>query len=163
MSDDDFDNDLERARLQGDLKQAFEQLSIVQTRCTQLLEERRALSAVVGGTDAEAHALAELVRERRRQDAKWGPIDAKMIAIPDGTGAKWSGEAWAHRLEEKEAFQTGRGTWRHVLREEIYEAFAESDPAKLRSELVQAGAVIVKWLEILERRASACEMCGETP
>jgi hypothetical protein len=47
--------------------------------------------------------------------------------------------------------------WLHILREEVAEAFAESDPAKLRAELVQVAAVAVNWVEAIDRRAARTE------
>ena len=47
-------------------------------------------------------------------------------------------------------FAHGGGTWRHILLEEVFEAIAESDPAKLRMELVQVGAIVVKMINLLD-------------
>jgi hypothetical protein len=41
--------------------------------------------------------------------------------------------------------------------EEVREAMAESDPAKLRVELVQVAAVSVAWIEALDRRMDAAD------
>lgn len=41
-------------------------------------------------------------------------------------------------------------TWWHILREEVFEAAAESDPAALRAELVQVAAVAVKMIDALD-------------
>jgi hypothetical protein len=46
-------------------------------------------------------------------------------------------------------------TWADILEEEIAEALAESDPVKLRAELVQSGAVIVAWIEAIDRARRA--------
>lgn len=86
--------------------------------------------------------------ERVRQLQKWG--DQRR---PDGTGMPGaqnnaeSARAWCQAAATKDAV-----TWTHILREEIYEAFAETDPVKLRAELVQCGAVIAAWLSDLDRR-----------
>jgi hypothetical protein len=45
--------------------------------------------------------------------------------------------------------------WTGILLEEVYEALAESDPAKLRTELIQAAAVIAAWVSDLDRRAGS--------
>jgi hypothetical protein len=66
---------------------------------------------------------------------------------------------WDHATAERDQAQEltdrchakGVVTWWHVLREEVYEAFAESDPAKLRAELIQVGAMAVRWIEDLDR------------
>lgn len=43
-------------------------------------------------------------------------------------------------------------TWRHIFLEEAFEALAETDPAKLREELIQALAVGVAWIEDIDSR-----------
>lgn len=107
--------------------------------------------------------LVEVRMERHRQDAKWGEANH-----PDGTGAMCIRDgrpvadpiilevrrerAQADRQACDEAACAGRLTWRHILREEVSEACAEDDPAKLRAELVQVAAVAVKWIEAIDRR-----------
>lgn len=95
--------------------------------------------------------LDDIVAERDAQDALFGVQD-----LPDGTGPGDDGscveEADAYRDACDAAFREGRGTYRHVFLEEVFEAMAEHDPAKLRAELVQAVAVGVKWLEALDQR-----------
>lgn len=44
-------------------------------------------------------------------------------------------------------------TWLLIALEEVFEALAESDPAKLRAELVQSAAVHVAWIEAIDRRS----------
>lgn len=108
------------------------------------------------------HVLSEVMDERCRQQAKWGQQNH-----PDGTGgepgpsrsADSSDRLQALRREHAEAsrvlcnhvFREGRGTWRHILREEVDEAIAEDDKARLRQELVQVAAVAVAWIEKLDR------------
>lgn len=104
----------------------------------------------------------EVRGERERQDELWGEQNH-----PDGTGPAVSFDgvfrmaemAAANRLACKAAAgeyaeMSGRGplTWRHILLEEVFEALSESDPAKLREELVQVAAVTVQWLEAIDRR-----------
>lgn len=90
----------------------------------------------------------EIIWERRTQHTTFGEQN-----IPDGTGgdvlATLSDGA---RTRCDRAFAAGRGTWRHILAEEVAEAFAESDPALLRAELVQVAAVATAWCEALDRR-----------
>ena len=40
----------------------------------------------------------------------------------------------------------------HLVREEVAEAFAESDPARLREELIQVAALAVSWVEKIDAR-----------
>lgn len=99
-----------------------------------------------------ARVLAEIGVERAAQDARWG-----MQEFPDGSGPGFRAEAEAAKRACAEAWRQGELTWRHILTEEFYEALAEQDPRKLRTELVQTAAVAVKWVESLDRR------CGVMP
>lgn len=93
--------------------------------------------------------VREVVLERFRQDAKWGEQNH-----PDGTGPTIPtlNAAEQARHECDYAHRNGTGTWRHILAEEVAEAFAESDPARLREELLQVAAVAVAWVEAIDRR-----------
>jgi len=92
--------------------------------------------------------LREINLERRRQDAKWGEQNH-----PDGTGGPGRDhDADVARKECQRQFAEGTGTWLDILDEEIAEAYAEKDPAKLRAELIQSAAVIVAWIESIDRR-----------
>lgn len=109
------------------------------------------------------YALGAIADERARQTAKWGEQN-----LPDGTGAS---QKWMHpystvtaenaarllRTITQEAARKGTCTWRDVLLEEVAEAFKESDPAKLREELVQVAAVAVQWIEHLDRTADGVQ------
>ena len=101
--------------------------------------------------------LEEIAAERVRQDNKWG----EQRTTPDGTGPRMpvagrlcyeSEAAEDARLSCQRAARDGDVTWRHILREEVYEAFAEADPAKLREELIQVSAVAVAWIQAIDRR-----------
>ncbi|HEX7993607.1 MAG TPA: hypothetical protein VF506_06760 [Streptosporangiaceae bacterium] len=95
-----------------------------------------------------ADVFIEIADERSRQDAKWGEQNHR-----DGTGGPTL-RRWAEqdRAICQEAFRKGVGTWRHILVEEVSEALAEDDPAKLRVELIQVAAVAVAWIEAIDRR-----------
>lgn len=90
----------------------------------------------------------EVDAERARQLAKWG--DQRH---PGGNGHfEWKEKARLHRKICDAAEEDGRTTWDYVLLEEVYEALAEEDPAELRTELIQAAAVIAAWIEDIDRR-----------
>jgi hypothetical protein len=91
----------------------------------------------------------EVRAERERQDAKWGEQNH-----PDGTSDNPMNREIAaiSKQDCDEAFADDRGTWSHILDEEVAEAFAESDPQKLRTELLQVAAVAVAWVEAIDRR-----------
>ncbi|WP_405925458.1 hypothetical protein [Streptomyces sp. NBC_00035] len=97
--------------------------------------------------------LSEVLAERIRQDGEWGEQNH-----PDGTGGYE-----ARRIAEdarrncKAAAERGIVTWLLISDEEHCEALAESDPAKLRAELIQDAAVKVAWIEAIDRRAAAAE------
>jgi hypothetical protein len=92
--------------------------------------------------------IADVLQERARQDTQWGEQNH-----PDGTGHEADqANADQFRRVTELAVAEGRLTWRHVLREEVYEAFAETHPARLRTELVQVAAVAQAWIEAIDRR-----------
>jgi len=102
-------------------------------------------------TDQTTTVLAEIAAERDRQDVKWG-----QQQHPDGTGNLEQGKAAESARDWcKSAFGSGYGTWSDILAEEVAEANAERDPAKLRAELVQVAAVAVAWIEAIDRRNPA--------
>lgn len=93
----------------------------------------------------------EVIAERFQQDAKWGEQNHR-----DGTGSKfYQSMSRSYRIERKRADELGRVTWSLILLEEVFEALAESDPAKLRAELVQTAAVATAWVEAIDRRSQS--------
>ena len=92
----------------------------------------------------------EIVHERIRQDELWGEQNHL-----DGTGSPlWKSQAEFAKRYNRRRVANGRITWLHILEEEFYEAMAETDPAKLREELVQVAAVAVNWIEAIDRRGA---------
>lgn len=90
----------------------------------------------------------EVVAERARQDDRWGEQNH-----PDGTGSPAQiARSESTRRDCEAAAASDRLTWCDVLREEVAEAFAESDPGLLRAELLQVAAVAMAWVEHLDRR-----------
>jgi hypothetical protein len=90
----------------------------------------------------------EVRHERYQQDEKWGEQNH-----PDGTGdQRWRDARNRVQIEVDEAAHLGGTTWRGILHEEVFEAFAEKDPVKLRAELVQIAAVAQAWAEAIDRR-----------
>lgn len=100
------------------------------------------------GLDADAKILDEIAAERVRQDARFGEQNH-----PDGTGGAEARKiAETARATCDAATERGCLTWLHVSDEEHCEALAESDPVKLRAELVQDAAVKVAWIAAIDRR-----------
>lgn len=95
-----------------------------------------------------ASVMAEVARERQAQDVKWGEQNH-----PDGTGQYPEViEADVARMATENAADGGYLDWLHILREEVAEAFAETDPVRLRGELLRVAAVAVAWVEAIDRR-----------
>jgi hypothetical protein len=101
-------------------------------------------------TPGVARHMVEVDGERQRQLAKWGEQHH-----PDGTGITDAQRTLADQARAacQQAFAEGRGSWAHILMEEVREAYAEADPATLRTELVQCAAVIQAWIHDLDNRA----------
>jgi hypothetical protein len=91
----------------------------------------------------------EVWDERLRQDQRWGEQNH-----PDGTRLLNDMRA-ADKAKEYNDAQVANGTltFRDILWEEVLEAFAESDPERLREELIQCAAVCVAWVEAIDRRS----------
>lgn len=110
---------------------------------------------------ATLQVINDVLDEREKQDAKWGEQNhpngtgPRTLPMPYASGS-WSAQMAAERLTVLTncAAQVGLITWLHILREEVFEAFAESDPAKLRTELIQVAAVAVQWAEAIDRSSS---------
>ncbi|XAZ30651.1 hypothetical protein AAHB34_16020 [Paenarthrobacter ureafaciens] len=96
--------------------------------------------------------------ERERQEAKWGEQNH-----PDGTGpeGQFLGEPlqFGHLADRAKSItdnmaRVGGLTYGDIFLEEVFEAMAESDPEKLRTELIQCAAVAVAWVEKIDRDAA---------
>jgi len=116
-------------------------------------------------TEKPVTALDEVRLELARQDLKWGEQNH-----PDGTGDKlvWpdvpltlpmdSTNVRAGQLAEwakarcQAAATDGSISFEQILTEEIFEAYEETDTAKLREELIQVAAVATQWVAAIDRR-----------
>jgi len=97
-------------------------------------------------------AFAEAIdAERARQIAKFG--DQRH---PDGTALTEDRERADRARHICESMtRLGELSWRDILLEEVYEAFAESDFVKLRAELLQVAAVCAAWIYDIDQRPTA--------
>ena len=117
------------------------------------------IPTVAGWRAAEtARVLADVGAHRAEQRARYGD----NADLPDGTGPE---VAWlrpvslagAELVEERfrddyNSHGVVAPSWMHLVREEVAEAFQESDPVRLRAELVQVAALCVSWCETLDAR-----------
>lgn len=104
--------------------------------------------------------LADVYDERVRQVARYGTNED----LEDGTGPEvmWAfplTDSCAKEIEsdfrweyEQHEQTTGKPTWMHLVREEIAEAFLETDPTRLYQELIQVAALAVSWSEKIKSR-----------
>lgn len=109
--------------------------------------------------DGMTDVLKLVARERVEQVCRYGHNDD----LENGTGpdVRWLlannlnqasdvEELFRENYEEHEA-KHGKPTWMHLVREEIAEAFQESDPERLAEELIQVAALCVSWVETLRK------------
>lgn len=110
------------------------------------------------GRCATENVLMDVEEERSRQFHRYGTNED----LEDGTGGDWLwpvSMAPADVLEkmfrtdyEKHEARHGRPTWMHLVREEVAEAFQETDRTRLREELIQVAALCVSWVEKIDTR-----------
>jgi hypothetical protein len=99
------------------------------------------------------NVLQLIDNERARQDELWGPADSGVFdSRPDGTEPGYEDALLWARESYEIARSSGKMTWRHILAEEFYEVCSETNPDKLKEELVQLAAVCVEWIEVIDRR-----------
>lgn len=105
--------------------------------------------------------LHDVAAERMRQDDKWGeqnPPSIDPLAMGDGVfAAQLYGipRAVAAKTITDWRFKQKIGSWADIALEEFcesIEAAAEQSAAELRVELIQTAAVIVAWVEYLDRQ-----------
>lgn len=96
----------------------------------------------------------EVEKERKKQDEKWGVQNHPSFAVNHDFAANTMLASGIREMVDHAAKQ-GKLVWAYILSEECAEAFAESDPVKLREELIQVAAVAVAWIERLDRQAEA--------
>jgi hypothetical protein len=96
-------------------------------------------------------ALIDVGTERERQVERWGPQN-HADGITGASALEHMREADFWRAKNDSRIATGTLTWDGILLEEIHEALAETDPQRLRVELIQVAAVAVAWAEAIDRR-----------
>ena len=103
-------------------------------------------------TLARTDVFADVIDEMLAALGKFGP----QAHLPDGTGGDdRAALADTVRAITEDRASEGTVTWRHVLAEEVAEAFAEEDPDALRAELVQVAAVAARWIAAIDARSGS--------
>lgn len=116
---------------------------------------RRSWAAVVDPSGV----LAEIQAERLAQDEKCGEQNhedgtVQIDRLDSQPLQRWTFHAVNQRNRTNLRALDGDLAWSDILAEEVAEAFAETDPVKLRTELIQVAAVAVAWVECIDRRES---------
>lgn len=106
---------------------------------------------------------SEIVAERFRQLKKWGEQRHPLVE----TSRAWSirPTVWVDqnyfipRADSakslcEEAFAAGRGTFAHILVEEVAEAVDAPTTAEMRAELIQVAAVAMQMIEVIDLKKS---------
>lgn len=107
----------------------------------------------------------EIQAERHRQDAKWGKpshpsVDDALMHRPGGCTPQRMAEEYEIPSATRAKFicqnnaRWNKSTWTDITVEELAEAVeaaTEGDYDNLRVELIQATAVLVQWIEDLDR------------
>lgn len=117
----------------------------------------------LGNNQIHNFVLADISEEREEQDRKWG-ADREIADVPAHTldffGNEFDATLTVGIPSERQAkrncqsaFKQGNGTWAHIVVEELAEAVEAKTPADRRKELVQLAAVVVAWIENIDRRA----------
>lgn len=90
----------------------------------------------------------EILAEADHADA-----DGTHTSLPDGTNR--FGDPVTHTIARAQcvsAFTHGIGTWRHLLDEDVAEAYTAPNSAALRAELIQVAATALRWAAALDAR-----------
>lgn len=97
--------------------------------------------------------MTEVTNERDRQDEKWGEQNHPLLSpnYPEDSRRFYETEATLWKAANADRALAGCLAWDGILLEEVNEALAETDPVKIREELIQAAAVIVAMVESLDR------------
>jgi hypothetical protein len=97
--------------------------------------------------------FAEISRECKRQDEKWGEQDHPML-YPEYLEQAREGAENAKRVCALNA-SIKKLSWYDILTEEILEAFSETELEKQREEMIQVAAVAVQIIKCLNKRMEA--------
>lgn len=87
-----------------------------------------------------------------------GLLDVGLTAsgLADGTHrAAFAPHASAAKAQRTRAYRVSRLTWMHVAREAFFSALEETDEIELRERLVWLAAVVLAWIEAIDRRRAA--------
>lgn len=114
--------------------------------------ERRPLPAHLQLLAAPLEPFFNVLAERAKQDLLWGEQNHPDVLRPNHLAP-----ADAYRRQCDDRHKAGEGSWMDIVLEELAEAHDEAiagNTAELRAELVQLAAVIVAWIQAIDRRST---------
>jgi hypothetical protein len=106
--------------------------------------------------------IEEIKQERFKQDAKWGEqnhpcLDQTLLNRKEGCTPQRMTEEYGipSELKAKQSCDSkaekGECTWADIALEEFSESISTFDIHKRREELIQLAAVVVAWVEKIDR------------
>lgn len=125
---------------------------------------------VINQDPAKGLVFAEIALERLRQDEKWGAdreipsihplVEAAVSTAVIGSISQFHGVIPELQAKHncKSCFDHGIGSWAIIAVEEMAEVIEAATDNERRQELVQLAAVIVAWIENIDRRSASLVM-----
>lgn len=98
----------------------------------------------------------DVFAERRRQEEKWGEQNHPSVHPAIGTSYQIATESEAKHACACRA-RDGLLSWADIAIEELAEAIDAPGDATRRDELIQLAAVIVAWIENIDRNTEALQ------
>lgn len=95
--------------------------------------------------------FVRLADELQRQNVKWGEQNHPMISGSNAYRKSFAVLAAELKRQNELHALTGSISWDAILREEVYEALEEDDPARAVYELIQVAAVALQAALSIQR------------
>lgn len=108
-----------------------------------------------------ARVLEAVMAERQAQYEKWGEQNHPTLSLIQ-SHERFAILTNAQKRGNAERVKNGTLDWWSILSEEVFEAFAEADPAARRAELIQVAAVAVAMIEHIDRESASAPPMTET-
>lgn len=138
-------------RLRALVKATDDNLTALQARETRQLDEVRGMRWLAERLDIAEPIFRGIAREIWCSNARFGTPTVLATSRADGTGS----DAWKARCAAAKAIcdeKKADASWGEVLDEETAEVCQETEPAKMRPELLQVAATAIRWHLALDAR-----------
>lgn len=144
----------DNARLEKNHAIMLENLTAVQARCTNLIDQLRGWR-YLGKLDKSFQVISDILAEVWRANAKFGTPEQLAFTRPDGIG---SADQVAYVVLAKDrcdrAMANGGAPWSVVLDEENAECGAAKSEEELKPELRQVAATAIRWHLAIDARGA---------